>query len=221
MRKCIHGRTAYLLQVKLCLHGLGLFDVITPSLVTFSIASATICLLSSLAAEIAATLAIWSFPHDFWLILRLLLQQLSVAFFIPFLKRSGLHLLPGSSCLRLHCLCQNGSGCCTITSNIICLVATSFNSCAPMFSNASPSSISFAIVTPSFVMSGAPKGFVENNVSSFRSDRYANGISKFIYTSFKSFSGLNAIFNFLSHVKIPPSIIVIIRSLQGCHSVLR
>ena len=48
------------------------------------------------------------------------------------------------------------------------------------------------------------EGFVENNVSSFRSDRYANGISKFIYTSFKSFSGFNAIFNFLSHVKIPP-----------------
>jgi len=36
------------------------------------------------------------------------------------------------------------------------LVATSFTNCAPMFSNGSLSSISFAIVTPSLVMSGAP-----------------------------------------------------------------
>ncbi|OQA16091.1 MAG: hypothetical protein BWY62_00324 [Firmicutes bacterium ADurb.Bin356] len=35
-------------------------------------------------------------------------------------------------------------------------VATSFISCAPMFSNGSSSSISFAITTPSFVISGAP-----------------------------------------------------------------
>ncbi len=35
-------------------------------------------------------------------------------------------------------------------------VATSLTSCAPIFSNASSSSISFAIVTPSFVISGAP-----------------------------------------------------------------
>ena len=36
------------------------------------------------------------------------------------------------------------------------LEATSLISCAPMFSKPSASSISFAIVTPSFVMSGAP-----------------------------------------------------------------
>ncbi len=35
-------------------------------------------------------------------------------------------------------------------------IETSLTSCAPIFSNASSSSISFAIVTPSFVMSGAP-----------------------------------------------------------------
>ena len=37
------------------------------------------------------------------------------------------------------------------------LVATSFTSCAPIFSNASSNSISFAMVTPSFVISGTPK----------------------------------------------------------------
>ena len=36
------------------------------------------------------------------------------------------------------------------------LVATSFTSCAPIFSNASSSSMSLAIVTPSLVISGAP-----------------------------------------------------------------
>ena len=35
-------------------------------------------------------------------------------------------------------------------------VATSLTSCAPIFSNLSSSSMSFAIVTPSLVISGAP-----------------------------------------------------------------
>ncbi len=39
------------------------------------------------------------------------------------------------------------------------LEATSFTICAPMFSNLSSSSISFATVTPSFVTTGAPKVF--------------------------------------------------------------
>ena len=37
------------------------------------------------------------------------------------------------------------------------LVATSFTSCAPIFSKASSSSISLAMVTPSLVIRGAPK----------------------------------------------------------------
>ena len=36
------------------------------------------------------------------------------------------------------------------------LTLTSFISCAPIFSNASSSSISFAMLTPSFVIRGAP-----------------------------------------------------------------
>src|SRR5882762_2954450 len=39
------------------------------------------------------------------------------------------------------------------------LLATSFTICAPMFSNLSSSSISFATVTPSLVMFGAPNDF--------------------------------------------------------------
>jgi hypothetical protein len=40
-----------------------------------------------------------------------------------------------------------------------CLLATSRTSCAPRFSNLSESSISFATLTPSLVMRGAPKDF--------------------------------------------------------------
>src|SRR5205823_4992369 len=42
---------------------------------------------------------------------------------------------------------------------VLVLLATSRTICAPMFSNRSPSSISFATVTPSLVMRGAPYDF--------------------------------------------------------------
>src|SRR5699024_1492476 len=43
------------------------------------------------------------------------------------------------------------------------------------------------------------KGFVKNDVSSFRPQCYANCISQLVYTGFQCFSGIYAIFNFLSH----------------------
>jgi len=46
---------------------------------------------------------------------------------------------------------------CAITGQIVVLEATSRTICAPMFSNLSSSSISFATVTPSLVMRGEPK----------------------------------------------------------------
>ncbi len=47
------------------------------------------------------------------------------------------------------------------------LVATSLTSCAPMFSNGSSSSTSFAIVTPSFVISGEPNFFSRTTLRPF------------------------------------------------------
>ncbi len=46
-------------------------------------------------------------------------------------------------------------------------VATSFTSCAPIFSKASSNSISFAIVTPSLVISGAPNFFSKTTLRPF------------------------------------------------------
>ena len=132
--------------------------VITPSFVTFSIASATISPTSSLAAEIAATLAIWSLLLIGSLISAIALTASSVAFFIPFLNTIGLapaarFFIPSFTiaCARTVAVVVPSPA----TSFVF--VATSFKSCAPMFSNGSSNSISFAMVTPSFVISGAPK----------------------------------------------------------------
>ena len=64
--------------------------VITPSLETFSIASATIWPTSSSAEEIAATLAISALPFTVLDMFWIASTAASVAFFIPFLKTIGL-----------------------------------------------------------------------------------------------------------------------------------
>ncbi len=132
--------------------------VITPSPDTFSIASATRFPTSSSPAEIAATLAICSFPFNFELIFAIASTATSVAFFIPFLKIIGFapaakFLIPSFTiaCAKTVAVVVPSPA----TSFV--LVATSFTNCAPIFSKASSNSISFAMVTPSFVISGAPK----------------------------------------------------------------
>ena len=132
--------------------------VITPSLETFSIASATIWPTSSSAEEIAATLAISAWPFTALLIPLIASTAFSVAFFIPFLKTIG--LAPAARFFIPSLIIAWASTVAVVVpspATSLVFVATSFTSCAPMFSNASASSISFAIVTPSFVISGAPK----------------------------------------------------------------
>ena len=63
--------------------------VITPSLETFSIASATMFPTSSSPAEIAATLAIWFLPFTLLLISAMAATAASVAFFIPLRRMIG------------------------------------------------------------------------------------------------------------------------------------
>ena len=63
--------------------------VMTPSLETFSIASATMVPTSSSEAEMAATLAICSLPLIGLLIFLIASTAASVAFFIPFLRTIG------------------------------------------------------------------------------------------------------------------------------------
>ena len=64
--------------------------VITPSFVTFSIASAIKAPTPSSFAETEATRAISSLPLTFWLLAWMLSTVASTAFFIPFLRIIGL-----------------------------------------------------------------------------------------------------------------------------------
>ena len=142
--------------------------VMTPSFVTFSIASATRLPTSSSPAEIAATFAICSLPLTFRLISFNASTAASVAFFIPRLNTIG--FAPASrffipswtiACVKTVAVVVPSPA------TSLVLVATSFTSCAPMFSNASSSSTSFAIVTPSFVISGAPKDLSSTTLRPF------------------------------------------------------
>ena len=131
--------------------------VITPSPVTFSIASATSWPTFSSPEETVATLAICSLPLTFWLISRIASTAASVAFFIPLRRTIG--FAPAARFFIPSCTIACASTVAVVVpspATSFVFAATSLISCAPMFSNASASSISFAMVTPSFVISGAP-----------------------------------------------------------------
>jgi len=131
--------------------------VITPSLDTLSIASATMSPTSSLLAEIAATLAIWFLPSTFWLMPLIAVTAASVALCIPL--RSMIGFAPAAIFFRPSCIMAWASTIAVVVpspATSFVFVATSFTSCAPIFSNGHSSSISFAIVTPSFVIRGVP-----------------------------------------------------------------
>ena len=134
--------------------------MITPSAVTFSIASAINAPTSSFAAETAATLAISSLPETFLAVATSFSTAASTAFWIPFLTIIG--LAPAATFFKPSLTKACASNVAVVVpspATSFVFVATSLTSCAPMFSNGSSSSISFAIVTPSFVISGAPNFF--------------------------------------------------------------
>ena len=142
--------------------------VITPSLETFSIASATMVPTSSSEAEIAATLAICALPPTGWLIFLIASTAASVAFFIPFLKIIGLAPAARFFIPSFTIACASTVAVVVPSpATSLVLEATSLISCAPMFSNGSASSISFAMVTPSFVISGAPKDLSRTTLRPF------------------------------------------------------
>ena len=142
--------------------------MITPSLETFSIASATSSPTPSSPAEIEATLAICSLPLIDSLISEIASTAASQAFFIPL--RSTIGFAPAAkffipsfiiACARTVAVVVPSPA----TSFV--LVATSFTICAPISSNGSSREISFAIVTPSFVMSGEPNDFARTTFLPF------------------------------------------------------
>jgi len=131
--------------------------VITPSFVTFSIASEINSPISLSFADMLATLAISSFPATFELTFLSSSTALSTVLEIPLFIAIGSP--PAATFLTpsLIMLCAKTVAVVVPSpATSFVFVDTSLTSLAPIFSNGSSNSISLAIVTPSFVMSGAP-----------------------------------------------------------------
>ena len=131
--------------------------VMTPSLPTFSITSAMRSPISESAAEIEATWAISSRVSTCLLIDLISSMTASAPFSSP--RRRIIGFAPAARFLS-----PSFTMACARTVAVVVpspatslvLVATSFSSCAPMFSKGSGRSMSRAIVTPSLVIVGAP-----------------------------------------------------------------
>ena len=132
--------------------------VMTPSLPTFSIASAIRLPISlSLLAEMVPTWAISFLPAEGTLSFLSSSTTASTAFSMP--RLSSIGLAPAVTFLRPSRKIAWASTVAVVVPSPArseVLVATSFTICAPMFSTGSDSSISLATVTPSLVMVGEP-----------------------------------------------------------------
>ena len=137
-----------------------LFDsstVITPSFPTFSIASEMSFPISSSPAETLATFAIFSLDSIFTDCFFSDSIVLATAFLIPFCRIIGFE--PAAKFFKPALIIACARRVAVVVpspATSFVFVATSLKSCAPIFSALSSSSISLAIVTPSFVMSGEP-----------------------------------------------------------------
>ena len=129
----------------------------TPSLPTFSIASAMTSPISSSPAEMVATRAICSLPWTGLDSLRMLSTIWLTAISMPFFRPSG--FAPAVTFFRpLRTMAWARTVAVVVPSPATSLVAvaTSRTSCAPWFWKTSSTSISRAMVTPSLVIVGAP-----------------------------------------------------------------
>src|SRR5687768_8735810 len=131
--------------------------VTTPSLPTFSRASAMVSPISGSAAEMAATWAISPLPSTsracFWMASTVTATACSMP------RLSAMGLAPAAT-LRIPWWTMARARTVAVVvpspATSLVLVATSLASWAPMFSQGSSSSISLAMVTPSLVIVGAP-----------------------------------------------------------------
>ena len=131
--------------------------VITPSLPTLSIASAMSSPIAESCAEIVAISAICALPETgvaiSWSFLVIAPTAASIPIFSPIGCAPAARLRSPSRTIA----CANTVAVVVPSpATSLVLVATSLTSCAPMFSAASESSTSFAIVTPSLVTVGPP-----------------------------------------------------------------
>src|SRR5581483_10717806 len=131
--------------------------VMTPSLPTLSITSAISSPISRSAAEIDATCAMSSLPLTGVAIALISLTTASTALSRPRLR--SMALAPAAT-LRMPSLTIACARTVAVVvpspATSLVLLAASFRSWAPMFSNGSLSSMSLATVTPSWVTFGAP-----------------------------------------------------------------
>ena len=131
--------------------------VTTPSLPTLSMASAMTSPMAGSAAEIDATWAICALSSTSLASEASDATAASTALLMP--RCSDIGLAPAATLRRPALTMAWASTVAVVVPSpamSLVLVATSFTSCAPMFSNGSSSSTSRAIDTPSLVMVGAP-----------------------------------------------------------------
>ena len=129
----------------------------TPEALTFSMASAISLPISSSPLETVPTRAMSALPLTACEFSLMASMAVSTAFCIPL--RMTIGFAPAETFFRPSRTMACASRVAVVVpspATSLVLVATSRTSCAPMFSNGSSSSTSLAIVTPSFVMSGAP-----------------------------------------------------------------
>src|SRR3954452_7983410 len=176
--------------------------VITPSLPTFCIASASIRPIS--LSPLAAIVPTWAISSEVETFLDRLLRSwttASTAMSTP--RRRSIGLRPAATALApSRTMAAASTVAVVVPSPAMSLVfeATSRTICAPMFSNLSESSISLATVTPSLVIRGAPKLFssttlrpLEPSVTLTASARVVTPLSILVRASVENFTSLAAI----------------------------
>ncbi len=134
--------------------------VTVPSLPTLSMASASTSPMALSAAEMDATCAISVLPPTSLDCFLMLSTAAWTPFSMPFFRPVG--LAPAATLRRPSVISDCASTVAVVVpspATSLVLVATSFTSCAPMFSKGSSSSTSRAMDTPSLVMVGAPNFF--------------------------------------------------------------
>ncbi len=134
--------------------------VTVPSLPTLSMASASTSPMALSAAEMEATCAISVLPPTSLDCFLMLSTAAWTPFSMPFFSPVG--LAPAATLRRPSVMSAWASTVAVVVpspATSLVLVATSFTSWAPMFSNGSSSSTSRAMDTPSLVMVGAPNFF--------------------------------------------------------------
>src|ERR671931_1577232 len=188
----------------------------TPSLPTFSMASAMTSPISSSPAEMVATRAIWSLPEISLACLAMLSTTWSTAVSMPRLSPSG--LAPAVTFFRpVRTMAWARTVAVVVPSPATSLVAvaTSRTSCAPWFSKTSSTSISRAIVTPSFVMVGAPNFLSRTTYRPFGPRVTLTASARMLTprSSERRASSLN--FNSLCAIQLPPDLFVGARLKSG------